>query len=68
MMLSYMNKPRNVKYGLYECIGCACYLRHADILLGLFFDYVDGNDIFLRKVVACQRITRHFIQKPKTLN
>jgi hypothetical protein len=28
----------------------ACYLLHADFLLGLFFDSEDGSDMFLRNV------------------
>jgi hypothetical protein len=32
------------------CDISACYLLHAGLLLGLFFDTEDGGDLFLRNV------------------
>jgi hypothetical protein len=37
------------------------YLRHADFLLGLFFDTEDGGDMFLRNVGFFQLTARRCI-------
>jgi hypothetical protein len=39
-------KPRYVNHS----VCSACYLRHTDFLLGVFFDPEDGGDMFLHNV------------------
>jgi hypothetical protein len=47
-------------------ISSACYLLHADFMLGMFFDPEDGGDVFFRDVDI--RITRHYVPEDITVH
>jgi hypothetical protein len=46
--------------------GSTCYLFHAGFLLGFFFDFENGGDVFLRKV-GCFSVKHLYVPEDRTL-
>jgi hypothetical protein len=55
-ILSFLKKSK-----VFCHMSWACVLLHAGFLFGLFFDFENGANLFLRTTVEFQRTTWHYI-------